>query len=116
MSLIDCPRCLGRYVDPSPVAALNPRPCPYCTGNTPAAQDWRRHLLGNPQADGRQVAAGLARLVSGIPLRSNVHERDAAGAALAVARGWRPVPEQLRLAQLEGKKKPGRAKARKAAG
>lgn len=43
-------------------------------------------------------------------------ERDAAGAALAVARGWRPVPEQLRLAQLEGKKKPGRAKARKAAG
>lgn len=37
MSLIDCPRCLGRYVDPSPVAALNPRPCPYCTGNTSAA-------------------------------------------------------------------------------
>jgi len=64
---------------------------------TPAAQDWRRHLLGNPRANDLEVAAGLARLMSGIPLRSNVHERDAAGAALAVARGWRPVPEQLRL-------------------
>ena len=51
MSLIDCPRCLGRYVDPSPVAALNPRPCPYCTGNTSAApaqpldlEDYQRAL------------------------------------------------------------------------
>lgn len=80
---------------------------------TPAAQDWRRHLLGNPTADDQQVAAGLARMMAGIPARSNVHERDAAGAALAVARGWRPIPEQLRLAQLEGKKKAVRAKARK---
>lgn len=56
MSLIDCPRCLGRYVDPSPVAALNPRPCPYCTGNTSAApttpdlEGYEKALVGGEPA------------------------------------------------------------------
>lgn len=77
---------------------------------TPAAQDWRRHVIGNPQAGDPDVARALARLLSGLPTRSSVHERDAAGAALAVAKGWRPVPEQIRLAQIEGKRRTKAAK------
>lgn len=36
MSQIDCPRCGTRYVDPSPAAMLEPRPCPQCKANPPS--------------------------------------------------------------------------------
>jgi len=80
---------------------------------SPASQDWRRVVCGKGAASDEMVSRALRTLVLGVPHSAKVHALDAAGAALAVARGWRPVPEQLRLAQLEGKKKAGRAKARK---
>lgn len=79
----------------------------------PASQDWRRVVCGKGAASDEMVARAIRRAVAGVPPSAEVHALDAAGAALAVARGWRPIPERLRLAQLEGKKKPGRAKAKR---
>jgi Holliday junction resolvasome RuvABC endonuclease subunit len=65
---------------------------------TPASQDWRRVVCGKGAASDAQIAAAVRAGVLGVPARAKVHSLDAAGAALAVARGWRPVPPQLRLA------------------
>lgn len=81
----------------------------------PASQDWRRVICGKAAAGDDRVSRAVRMHVIGVPDRALVHELDAAGAALAVARGWRPVPEQIRLAQLEGKRRTKAAK-RKAGG
>ncbi len=65
---------------------------------TPASQDWRRVVCGKGAASDAQIAAAVRAGVLGVPAKAKVHSLDAAGAALAVARGWRPVPPQLRLA------------------
>lgn len=67
MNFIDCPRCRGRYVDPSPVAALNPRPCPYCTGNTSAAP-----TAIDPQGYEKAIAA--ARAIGPVPPEVTFYE------------------------------------------
>lgn len=51
------------------------------------ARDWRRLVLGQPAATDQQIARVIPTLVRGWPKRSNVHERDAGGVALAIA--WR---------------------------
>lgn len=37
MSQLDCPGCGLRYVDPSPAAVVEPRPCPQCGAKPPSA-------------------------------------------------------------------------------
>lgn len=51
------------------------------------AREWRGSVLGKPNASDQAIAVVVPRLVRGWPKRSNVHERDAGGLALAVA--WR---------------------------
>lgn len=58
------------------------------------AIDWKRHIGLKPNANDAAVKAALPRMVSGIP-RTNCHERDALGLAVAAARlmglGYRMV-------------------------
>lgn len=57
-----------------------------------AASDWRRGIVGRSSASDAAIKAAIVRQVAGWPKRSNEHERDAAGVALAafnVARGSR---------------------------
>lgn len=82
MSLIDCPRCLGRYVDPSPVAALTPRPCPYCTGNTSTP--------ATPDPEGYEKALAAAKTIGPPPPEVTFHE-SAGGIAVMLGdepAGW----------------------------
>lgn len=56
------------------------------------ASEWRRGIVGRPSASDAMIKAAIVRQVAGWPSRSNEHERDAAGVALAafnMARGSR---------------------------
>lgn len=64
---------------------------------TPASQDWRKVVVGKGTASDEQVARAVRLGVAGVPASAKVHALDAAGAALAVARGWRPPAPQLKL-------------------
>lgn len=63
------------------------------------AHEWRQALVGNSRAGDdvdAKVKQALRSLVRHFPERSNVHVRDAAGAACVATRDWRHA---LRLAQ-----------------
>lgn len=49
------------------------------------AMEWRKRVLGKPSASDQQIAVAIPAAIHGWPKRSNVHVRDAAGVALAVA-------------------------------
>lgn len=53
------------------------------------AVEWRRMVCGKPNASDKIIKDVIPRLVRMWPRRSNCHERDAAGLAIAVA--WREV-------------------------
>lgn len=44
---LTCPRCRTCYVDPSPAAMLEPRPCPHC-GYTPRPKRKRVAVDASP--------------------------------------------------------------------
>lgn len=50
------------------------------------AQTWRLGLLRDRAAKDAQIKRALQALVPGLPTRTNAHERDAGGVALAAAR------------------------------
>lgn len=50
------------------------------------AADWRREVVGRGNAEDAAVKDAVTRIVRGWPKRSNAHQRDAAGVALAA--GW----------------------------
>jgi Holliday junction resolvasome RuvABC endonuclease subunit len=56
------------------------------------AVEWRRHVCGRHDPDDALVKVTILRFVAGWPSRSNPHNRDAAGVALAAAMksgvGW----------------------------
>ena len=49
------------------------------------ATQWRRMVIGKGNASDKAIAQTIPRLVREWPKRSNVHERDAAGLAIATA-------------------------------
>lgn len=46
--------------------------------------EWRKHMVGKGNADDALVKAAVRTLVDGLPDRTNVHLRDAAGVAFVV--------------------------------
>ncbi len=50
------------------------------------AQTWRNGLLGQRGAPDALIKQAIERLVHGLPKRTNTHERDAGGVAVAAAR------------------------------
>jgi Holliday junction resolvasome RuvABC endonuclease subunit len=51
-----------------------------------AASSWRRALCGNGSAPDCTIARAVAMLATGLPVRTNVHLRDALGLAIVVFR------------------------------
>ena len=53
------------------------------------AKRWRQCVCGKNNANDGEVKVCVSRLIRGLPTRSNVHERDALGVAIAIALGMR---------------------------
>lgn len=75
----------GRVAGVAERLALSVRPL--------AAADWRREVVGRGNAENAAIKDAVLRLVRGWPKRSNAHERDAAGVALAA--GWAELRGRL---------------------
>lgn len=50
-----------------------------------SATDWRRTVVGRPNATDQQIARTIAMIVDGLPRRTNAHVRDAVGVAIGAA-------------------------------
>lgn len=104
MSQMDCPRCGMRYVDPSPAAMLEPRPCPQCKAKPPsvvetvvAARDAKIRKLEAELTDLRR-SLRKARRCYGVPVGAEDWSGCTVGKDCPVCQGGELEPvEGIRL-------------------